>query len=44
MMSRRLLRGLFAGLVLALAVGFGAAPRAEAAVRDVFDSWEVRRP
>ncbi len=42
MMSRRLLRGLFAGLVLALAVGFGAAPRAEAAVRDVFDSWDVQ--
>ena len=42
MMSRRLLRALFAGLVLALAVSFGAAPRAEAAVRDQFDSWDVQ--
>ena len=43
MMSRRLLHGLFAGLVLALAVGFGAAPRAAAAdYWDLFDSWNVQ--
>ena len=35
----RLLRGLLAGLVLALAVAFGAAPTASAAYWDEFDSW-----
>ncbi|MGC3952781.1 MAG: DUF2207 domain-containing protein [Propionicimonas sp.] len=38
----RLLRGLLAGFVLALAVSFGAAPRAAAAYSDSFDSWDVQ--
>ncbi len=41
-MRRRLLRGLLAGFVLALAVSFGGAPQAAAAVRDSFDSWDVQ--
>lgn len=40
-MMPRLLRCLAAGFLLALAVSFGAAPRAAAASADVFDSWDV---
>ena len=42
MMKPRLLRGLLAGFVLALAVSFGAAPQATAAYYDEFDSWDVQ--
>lgn len=41
-MRFRLFRGLLAGFVLALTVGFGAAPQATAAYDDEFDSWDVQ--
>lgn len=41
-MNPRLVRGLFAGLVLALAITFGASPRVAAAYGDSFDSWDVQ--
>ncbi|MCA0252042.1 MAG: DUF2207 domain-containing protein [Actinobacteria bacterium] len=42
MRGRRLLRGLFAGAVLTLAVTFGMAPAAHAATGDSYDSWDVQ--
>ncbi|MCW5952709.1 MAG: DUF2207 domain-containing protein, partial [Propionibacteriaceae bacterium] len=41
-MGSRLLRGVLAGFVLALAVSFGGAPQATAAYYDEFDSWDVQ--